>query len=108
LFTPYFTDVFSKHFQKLTKKDGALKKRLEAEIEEMRTDPYRNSRELVGQFLGKRRVRIGSHRLIYAVCEECRTKEHDSVNACYGCKEKEDSSIIYFDLVNREGGYDEL
>jgi mRNA-degrading endonuclease RelE of RelBE toxin-antitoxin system len=107
LFTPHFTDVFAKNFKKLAKKDGALRKRVEAEIEEMKNDPYRNSRELIGEFLGKRRVRIGSHRLIYAICEECRKKKHDLVLACYGCKEKDDNSIIYFDLVHREGGYDD-
>ena len=107
MFTPYFTDVFGKNFHKLAKKDGVLKKRVETEIEEMKTDPYRNSRELVGEFLGKRRVKIGSHRFIYAICEECRKKKHDLILACYGCKEKADNSIIYFDLVHREGGYDD-
>jgi mRNA-degrading endonuclease RelE of RelBE toxin-antitoxin system len=104
---PYRTDVFGKHFYKLSKKDNTLKKRVEAEIEEMKLDPYRNSTELLGEFKGKRRVRIGSHRLVFAVCEECRKKKNDVINACYGCKDKKDNSVVYFDLVHREGGYDD-
>jgi len=77
-------------------------------IEDMKQDPYRNSIELIYELKGKRRVRIGDYRLIYAVCEECRKRGYIQFNQCYNCESKEDNSIIFFDIIHRPKGYDIL
>jgi len=46
-------------------------------IEDMKIDPFRNSVELTYDLKGKRRVKVGDHRLVYAVCEECGKKGYE-------------------------------
>ena len=77
-------------------------------VEEMRNDPIRNSIELNYDLKGKRRVRIGDYRLIYAVCLDCRQKGYTKFNQCYDCKSHNDNSIVYFDVIHRPHGYDDL
>jgi addiction module RelE/StbE family toxin len=74
LYIPFFSEVFKKHLEKLTKRDIALRNRIINQIEEMKIDPFRNSIELTYELKGKRRVKVGDYRLVYAVCEECRKK----------------------------------
>jgi len=108
LYVPFFSDDFKKHLDKLTRKDNVLKKRIMNEVEEMKNDPYRNSIELDYDLKGKRRVKVGDYRLIYAVCEDCRKKGFTRFNQCYECKSHGDDSLIYFDLIHRSQGYDNL
>jgi len=103
----YFTQDFRKHLEKLVKRDSVLKGRIQSKIEDMMNDPFRNSEELVGAFKGKRRMYIGKagHRLIYGICRECREKNHQNLNSCLDCNSKDDTTVIFFDVIHRSEGY---
>ena len=108
MYVPYFSDDFEKHLKKLTKRDNNLKKRILGKVEEMKNDPYRNSKEYIADLKGKRKMRVGAYRLVYAVCEDCRAKGYEVLNQCFECESKKDNSIVYFDVIHRPHGYDEL
>jgi mRNA-degrading endonuclease RelE of RelBE toxin-antitoxin system len=108
LYVPFFSDDFKKHLEKLTRRDNVLNKRIINQIEDMKNDPYRNSIELSYELKGKRRVKVGDYRLIYAVCSDCRKKGYVKFNQCYDCKSKDDNTIIFFDVFHRSKGYDFL
>lgn len=94
--------------KKLTKRDNDLKKRILKKVEEMKALPYRKSKEYTADLKGKRKMRVGDYRLVYAVCEDCRAKEYERLNQCFGCEAMKDNSIVYFDVIHRPHGYDEL
>jgi len=107
LYVAYFSDDFKKHLNKLTKRDTLLKKRILEKIEEMKNNPLRNSTELSGDFKGKHRIRVGDYRLIYAPCDDCRKKNYEKFNNCFGCDSRQSNSIVYFDVLHRSShGYD--
>lgn len=108
MYVPFFSDDFKKHLEKLTKRDIVLKKRVADQIEEMKNDPFRNSIELDYELKGKRRIRVGDYRLIYAVCIDCRKKGYTKFNQCYECESKNDNAIVFFDIIHRSKGYDYL
>lgn len=102
VYDAFFTHDFDKHFKKFAKRDPILEKRVREKIKEMQnSDPLRNSIELQGDFKGKRRVRIGEHRLIYEACCDCRGKGYEKFNRCVECKSRTDDSIVYFDILHR-------
>lgn len=72
-----------------------------AKIKDMRNDPLRNSIELVGDFKGKHRVRVGDYRLIYEPCNDCRKKEYEKFNNCSECDSMPSNAIVYFDVLQR-------
>lgn len=108
MYVPFFSEDFKKHLEKLTKRDNILENRITNQIEDMKTDPFRNSIELTHELKGKRRVKVGDYRLVYAVCEECRKKGYENFNGCYDCESKPVNSIIFFDVFHRSKGYDLL
>lgn len=108
LYVSYFSDDFKKHLKKLTKRDSNLKQRILKKVEEMQNDPFRNSKEYIADLKGKRKMRVGDYRLIYAVCKDCRAKEYEKINNCHKCESKKEDSIVYFDVIHRPHGYDEL
>jgi mRNA-degrading endonuclease RelE of RelBE toxin-antitoxin system len=108
LYVPYFTDDFDKHFKKLTKKDNSLRHRILAKIDEMKKELPRNPIEYIGDLKGKWKMRVGDYRLLYAYCKDCRAKGYERLNECLECKSKDDTSIVYFDVIHRSDGYDDL
>jgi mRNA-degrading endonuclease RelE of RelBE toxin-antitoxin system len=58
--------TFDKSFEKLTKKDNALKERALKKIGEICTDPE-IGKPLRNKLKGKRRVQIGHYVIIYAI-----------------------------------------
>lgn len=79
-----------------------------SQIEEMRENPFRNSIELDYELKGKRRIKVGDYRLIYAVCSDCRKKGYEKINQCYDCKLKGEDAMVFFDVFHRSKGYDFL
>jgi len=108
LYDAYFTDDFDKHFKKLTKKDGQLKNRLKTRIEEMKLEKPINPLEYTADLKGMWKMIVGDYRMLYAYCEDCRAKGYERFNQCFQCKEKDDSAIVYFDVIHRSEGYDNL
>lgn len=101
LYDAFFSDQFRNHLEKLTKRNTVLKKRILAKVKDMRNDPLGNSNELGGDFKGKRRIRVGDYRLIYAPCDDCRKKGYERFNNCYGCDSMPSNAIVYFDVLHR-------
>ncbi len=108
MYDAYFSDDFEKHFRKLTKRDGNLRNRLLSKIEEMKTEPPIRSIEYIGDLKGKWKMRVGDYRLLYAYCEDCKAKHYEKFNQCLDCETKDNDSIVYFDVIHREDGYDNL
>lgn len=107
MYKPYFKDHFAGSLRKLTKRNTILKKRVESKIKDMLNDPYHNSKELVGQFKGKRTIYVGKagYRIVYVICEECRIKSYQRFNQCIDCNKKEKEAIIFWDIQPRNVAY---
>jgi mRNA-degrading endonuclease RelE of RelBE toxin-antitoxin system len=108
LYVPHFTEYFDKHFRKLTKKDNNLRQKILAEIDEMKKEPPRHPIEYLYDLKGKWKMKLGDYRLLYAYCKDCRTKSYERLNRCVGCDSKDDNAIVYFDVIHRSDGYDDL
>ncbi len=108
MYDAYFSDDFRKHFQKLTKKDNQLRNRLKSRIEEMKTEKPRNPKEYIADLKGKWKMKVGDYRMLYAYCEDCRVKNYERFNQCLDCEAKEDNAVVYFDVIHRSQGYDDL
>ncbi len=106
MFTAFFSDDFQKHLEKLTKRDGALKKRLLQRIQEMTTEKPASQIGYIGDLKGKWKMRVGDYRLIYAYCEDCRKYKHEILNECYRCFEKDDTNLVFFDVIHRSNDYE--
>jgi len=106
LYKAFFSQDFKKHFEKLVKRDSALRERVLVRINDMMEDPFRNSLELTAAFKGKRRVYVGKagYRLIYSVCKECGGKK--SKNHCSDCDSKGDDAVVFFDILPRSIAYE--
>jgi mRNA-degrading endonuclease RelE of RelBE toxin-antitoxin system len=107
LYEANLSDDFKENFRKLTKKDGTLRDRLLAKIEEMKAEKPRNPIEYIADLKGKWKARVGDYRMPYAYCQDCRQKGYERLNQCFECKSKTDSSIVFFDVFHRSKGYDE-
>jgi mRNA-degrading endonuclease RelE of RelBE toxin-antitoxin system len=108
LYVPFFTDAFDKHFKKLVKKDNQLKQQILAKIEEMKKEPSPQPIKYLYDLKGKWKMRIGHYRLLYAYCKDCRKEGFERLNHCVDCNSKNDDSIVYFDVIHRGNGYDDL
>jgi mRNA-degrading endonuclease RelE of RelBE toxin-antitoxin system len=107
LYNAFFSDDFADHFRKLTKKDGVLKERLQSKIEEMKIEKPRNPIEYIADLKGKWKMRVGDYRMLYAYCEDCKQKRYERFNQCFDCDTKNDSPIVFFDVLHRSKAYDE-
>jgi len=74
----------------------------------MKSEKPRKPIEYVGDLKGKWKMKVGDYRLLFAYCEDCRAKGYERFNQCYECKSKNNDAIIYFDVIHRSNGYDEL
>ena len=99
----YETSEFLKNYGKL---DGSVRAHVDRSLVRLAENPFHNSKTLSHPFLGKRSFRIGKHRLIFAVCEECRGRGWPDHNQCAGCRGRPDRSIILFTIGPRKNVYD--
>jgi mRNA-degrading endonuclease RelE of RelBE toxin-antitoxin system len=107
---PAYKAAFTKHFERSlkseTKRDNLLKERIEQAIQEMMIEPYKDSELLHDEYSGKRRTYVGKHRILYAVCEECRKLGHEKHNRCQDCSSLAGNTIVYFDVNLRKVAYE--
>lgn len=89
---------YSKFFKKqIRKKDKQFKNRLEKKIDDLRQDPYHNAPFAKGRWRGKRYIYINrTDRLLFAICEDCRTSEHQKHNGCSECEEIPENTFVVF------------
>lgn len=107
MYEAFYHEGFNPQVKKLTKRNNTLASRLERTIENLRTNPYHNTFNLIGPYLkGKRRAWVGRrHRIVFAICEECRENEWEEHNNCNACDEKKDETLVFFKFGPRDKVY---
>ena len=101
-FSPDFNDKIIA-FQ--AKHDDYAIKKVKTALEKLKLNPKKESKSLQGNYKGKRSHRSGKLRLILAVCEECRARGYDSINACVDCSDIPDNGVMFFDALYRSEAY---
>ena len=102
---PYRTDRFQKSLLKL---DKPIRVRVTNIIEQDVTlGPYASD-PLMYDLKGKREYRVGDYRIIFAICEECRTKRLEQFNGCKDCKKHGRNDVILFDVGHRSRILEEM
>lgn len=74
----------------------------------MRAETPRKPTEYLGDLKGKWKMKVGDYRLLYAYCRDCKVKHYEEFNQCFNCKSKNNNSVVYFDVIYRGAGYDDL
>ncbi|KPV62342.1 MAG: hypothetical protein AOA66_1374 [Candidatus Bathyarchaeota archaeon BA2] len=98
---------FKRSLEKLTKRDEALKNRIESKVRDLSRAPYSESKTLTAGLKGKRSTYVGrEYRIICSICEECRQMGYKRFNRCPDCEEIPDKSIILWDVDKREIVYE--
>lgn len=107
LYDLFFTRKADRHRQKLYRKDKTAKKLLENVLKDLMNDPYAGSYYLSGTGLlkGMRSMHAGKYRIVFAICEQCRTDEFDGHIACVDCDTKPNPSVVIFDLGIHDKAY---
>ena len=105
-YEPYFTQEFE---DKLTK-FRHLKKQIGKKIEHLMLDPYRNARSelLIDNLKGLRSARLTtSIRVIFAICEECRSRGWQDLVGCpiSLCSEGSEGEVVMLTLDVHEKAY---
>jgi len=85
------TETFDKMFGKLEKD---MKDRISKKISKLVENPYSVSETLTGNLKHFRKLRIGDIRLLFRICEECKTKGHTSISPCKVCSNEMNKHII--------------
>jgi mRNA-degrading endonuclease RelE of RelBE toxin-antitoxin system len=98
------TIQFSKAFRKLDKR--AQKEIDKGIIEVLLLAPFESKKLVSPELRGKRSLRKGDYRIIFAMCEECRKLGEVRVNHCDNCQEHSANCIILFDCGHRKHIYD--
>jgi mRNA-degrading endonuclease RelE of RelBE toxin-antitoxin system len=100
----YETTEFSKAFRKLNKNAQEI---VDKTIQDgLLLQPYKSKRLVSPKLKGKRSLRRGDYRIIFAVCEECRAMRLVHMNACKNCDTHNISDIILFVCGHRKRIYD--
>jgi mRNA-degrading endonuclease RelE of RelBE toxin-antitoxin system len=68
--------------------------------------PYETKRLVSIQYRGKRSLRRGDYRIIFAVCEECRKLDQVHLNNCKNCMKHGTNDIVMFTCGHRKHIYD--
>jgi mRNA-degrading endonuclease RelE of RelBE toxin-antitoxin system len=95
---------FDKAFRKL---DKSAQKIIDRMIkEELSLEPYESKRLVSPELRGKRSIRKGDYRIIFAICQECKKLHEDRINNCYGCKRYGTNNVMIFLCGHRKRIYD--
>ena len=105
MYKPIFRSHFDKDIKKLRRKNKKdVIKLIEVAINDyLKHDPYKNSKSLTGLYLGKRkykkRYNQNELRVVFAICEECKSLNHQRFNSCNDCQEHDDNTLIFLKRV---------
>ncbi len=96
---------YQKEFKKIDEK--GVQTRIQQYIDEsLIFDPYHNTELLQGkQLKGRRRARIGNHRITFVICEECRKNQWREIFQCSDCKDKPNRFIRLIQVGHRGNVY---
>jgi len=106
----YVLKATSKFQDLINRFDNSTHREIDSSIMKLANDPYSNTKPLKGRYYGRRSLRIGKIRVIFAICEECRKLgallRKDS--KCVDCDEESDKTVKLFYVGFRETVYDSL
>jgi mRNA-degrading endonuclease RelE of RelBE toxin-antitoxin system len=98
------THEFDKAFRKLDKLAQAT---INNTINQtLFSDPYESKRLVDPRLKGKRSIRAGNYRVVFAVCEECRKQHEERLNHCQNCDRNGANNIVVFTCGHRNHIYD--
>lgn len=101
--SPYqssFTRTFEGQLAAIERKDKVRGSRIREEMDEILASPYGNVEFGKGQWRGKRKQRIGTDRLIFVVCKQCRELKHvDKLNTCSDCGKTPDETVVWVTII---------
>jgi mRNA-degrading endonuclease RelE of RelBE toxin-antitoxin system len=98
------TTEFGKTFRKL---DKEAQRMVDKTIQDaLFLQPYDSKRLVSPEFRGKRSVRKGDYRIIFAICEECRKLGDVRINRCENCDDHSLNDVILFVCGHRKHIYD--
>ena len=98
------TDEFRRSFRKL---DSNVQKRIDKTIREtLFYQPYESKELVAPELKGKRSLRVGNYRVIFAICEECRKLNYVRLNGCNDCRKHGTDDIIMFACTHRKHAYE--
>jgi mRNA-degrading endonuclease RelE of RelBE toxin-antitoxin system len=98
------TDEFEKAFRKL---DTPVQKTIQKTIEEVLfRQPYASKKLISAEHKGKRSLRKGDYRILFAVCEECVKLREVDINRCKSCQSHGTNDVMIFTVGHRKKIYD--
>ena len=100
-----FTKQFEKIINSTKKKDITRVRAVKAGVDKILEHPELNDGPLKGPLAGKRKLRVGDFRIVFAMCAECRETGHIHMNDCEFCCEASDRTIVFFDAQLRRKAY---
>ena len=106
MYEPRFTKQFEKIINSTKKKDIERVRTAKAGVDKILHHPELNDGPLRGDLAGKRKLRLGNFRIVFAMCGECRQTEHIQANDCEFCDETNDRTIVFFDVDLRRKAYE--
>jgi mRNA-degrading endonuclease RelE of RelBE toxin-antitoxin system len=98
------SDEFNREFRKL---DPQVQRLLDNAIREILFNRPYSSKVLKGKLKGKRSLRVGNYRIIFAICEECRKENYVQLIGCKDCKKHGRNDVIMFTCGPRSKVYEE-
>lgn len=104
-----FSDLFQARLSSKKKKDQIFVNAIRNSTQKLLLNPYNNDSWLKGELAGKHKKYVGGrsgYRVIFAICEECRTREDQQFNDCPWCSETGNKTVVFFNAFRRKEGYD--
>jgi hypothetical protein len=96
-YVPTYAPKFQEQLEQL---DPKFVKRIEAKIDNLREDPWHNTKFMKGHHRFRRKARLNdADRLAFVICEECRELHHDQYNRCSDCAETPENSLVIAYLI---------
>ena len=106
VYEPRFTKQFEKIISSTKKKDIERVRAAKTGVDKILEHPELNDGPLKGPLPGKRKLRVGDFRIVFAMCAECRQTGHTQANDCEFCNETDDRTIVFFDVDLRQKVYE--
>jgi mRNA-degrading endonuclease RelE of RelBE toxin-antitoxin system len=99
------TEAFVKSFRKL---DSNVQKVLDKTIRDvLPVAPFETKKLVSPELKGKRSLRRGNFRVLFAICRECRELGSVRLNNCIDCRNRGENDIMLFVCGHRKHVYNE-
>ena len=91
-YDPLYAPKFKEQIRGLEK---GFRRKIEERIDDLKADPWHNTKFLKGQYRGKRKLWLNrSDRLVFVICEECRELGHTIYNQCSDCDTTPENTLV--------------